>query len=82
MTEREIQKMCRKHNRTLWRTILGIATLLIGLAGIVYAGVMQMILCYNMCGVIINTSHIIIPHLSLLGYLGIIPLSIGWVIIG
>lgn len=80
MTEKEIQKMCMKHNRTLWRTILGITILLIGLAGIVYAGVMQMILCYEKFGVIINSKHLIIPHLSLLGYLGIIPLSIGWFI--
>ena len=80
MTKKEIQKMCARHNRELWRTILAIIVLLIGLAGVLYAGIMQMILCYEKFGVIINSEHLIIPHLSLLGYLGIIPLSFGWFI--
>lgn len=81
MGEKEIQRMCKKHNRILWRTILGVITLLVGLAGVVYAGVMQMILCYQKFGVIISSENLIIPHLSLLGYLGIIPLSVGWFIL-
>lgn len=55
MEEKEIQRMCIKHNRTLWRTILGVITLLVWLAGVVYAGVMQMILCYQEFDVIINS---------------------------
>ena len=61
--------------------VFGILLILIGLAGILYAGIEQMILCYQKLGVIINREHLIIPDLSLLGYLGIIPLTIGWVIL-
>ena len=75
--EQDIQKMCRKHNTNVWKMILLISLLVIGLAGIIYAGVMQMILCYQKFGVVISSEHFFIPHLSLLGYLGIIPLSIG-----
>lgn len=61
--------------------ILGIILILIGLGGILYAGIEQCILCYEKFGVIIDTKHILIPHLSLLGYLGVIPLCVGWVFI-
>lgn len=79
MTEgkRKFLKSKRKEKYTLVFTII---LMLIGLAAIIYAGVMQMILCYQKFGVIINSEHLIIPHLSLLGYLGIIPLSVGWFI--
>lgn len=61
--------------------VFGVLLILIGLAGILYAGIEQMILCYQKFGVIISSEHLIIPDLSLLGYLGIIPLSMGWVIV-
>ena len=79
--EQEIQKMCRKYNRNISKLIIAIALIIIGLAGIVYAGVMQMILCYQKFGVVISSEHLFIPHLSLWGNLGIIPLAIGWVVI-
>ena len=81
MNEKEIQKLCRRHNTEIGKIILFVILLLIGLGGIIYAGVMQMILCYQKFGVIINSQHLIIPHLSLLGYLGIIPLSFGWLVL-
>ena len=79
--EQEIQKMCKRHNSDIWVVILAITLILIGLAGIIYSGVMQMILCYQKFGVIISSEHFFIPHLSLLGNLGIIPLAIGWIVI-
>lgn len=73
--------MNKKHKRKLWRTILAIIVSLIGLVGVLYAIIMQMILCYQAFGVIITSEHLIIPHLSLLGLLGVIPLSFSWVIL-
>ena len=76
-------KLSIKKYRTLIQCILGLIIMLIGLGGIIYSCVMQMILCYEKFGVIIggqNTS-IIIPHISLLGLLGIIPMGIGYLII-
>ena len=61
--------------------IFSFILMIIGLGGILYAGIMQMILCYNLYGVIINHQHLIISHISLLGYFGIIPFSIGSVMI-
>lgn len=61
--------------------VFGVLLILIGLVGILYAVIEQMILCYQKFGVIISSEHLIIPDLSLLGYLGIIPLSMGWVIV-
>ena len=61
--------------------IFSFILMIIGLGGILYAGIMQMILCYNLYGVIINQQHLIIPHISLLGYFGIIPFSIGSIMI-
>ena len=81
MTEKEIQELCKRHNREVGKTILFVILLLIGLGGIIYAGVMQMILCYQKFGIIINSKHLIIPHLSLLGYLGVIPLTFCWAIL-
>lgn len=57
--------------------IIGVILILIGFISICYAGIMQMVLSYNLYGIILNTDAIIIPHISLLGYLGIIPLCIG-----
>ena len=51
-----------------------------GLAGILYAVIKQMILCYQKFGVIIS-KHLIILDWSLLGYLGIIPCSISLIIL-
>ena len=61
--------------------VCGVLLILIGIAGILYAVIEQMILCYQKFGVIISREQLIIPDLSLLGYLGIIPLSMGWVIV-
>ena len=59
------------------RFIIAIFLILIGFVAICYAGIMQMVLSYNLYGIILNTDAIIIPHISLLGYFGIIPLCIG-----
>ena len=61
--------------------IIGVILILIGFISICYAGIMQMVLSYNLYGIFLNTDAIIIPHISLLGYLGIIPLSIGRVML-
>ena len=81
MTEKEIQKLCSKHNKETWKIVLFIVLIIIGLAGIIYAGVMQMILCYQRFGVVISSEHFFIPHLSLLGDLGIIPLIASYFVI-
>ena len=79
MTEGK-RKFLKSKIKEKYILVFAIILILIGLAGIVYAGVMQMILCYQKFGVIINSEHLIIPHLSLLGYFGIIPLLVGWFI--
>ena len=61
--------------------VCGIVLILIGVAGILYAVIGQMALCYQKFGAIISTKHLIVPDLNLLGYLGIIPLSLGQVIL-
>lgn len=62
------------------KLILSIALCLIGLGGVIYAIVMQSILCYEKFGVIFSSDVLIIPHLSLLGWLGVIPMGIGCII--
>ena len=70
------KKIKRYELKEKLKIILSIALFLIGLAGIMYAVIMQAILCYEKFGVIINSENLIIPHLSLLGWLGVIPLGI------
>lgn len=81
MTEKEIQKMCAKNNREAWKLVLFLALVIIGLAGIIYAIVMQMILCYQKFGFVISSENFFIPHISLLGYLGVIPLAVSYFVI-
>lgn len=70
----------RYRSKETLKLILSITLFLIGLAGIIYAIVMQAVLCYEKFGVIISSDAIIIPHLSLLGYLGVIPMGIGFIV--
>ena len=81
MTEKEIRKVCVKNNKTLWRTLLVIFLLVVGIGGILYSCIMQMILCYQKFGVVISSKHLFIPHLSLLGHLGWIPICCCYFII-
>lgn len=74
------QKKFKKYKtKEIWRIILFLILLLVGLGGIIYAGITQMILCYQKFGVIISSDVLFIPHISLLGYLGVIPLSVCWI---
>lgn len=81
MTEKEIQKMCAKNNRGTWKLVLFVALIIIGLVGIIYATVMQMILCYQKFGFVISSKNFFIPHISLLGYLGVIPFAVSYFVI-
>lgn len=58
------------------KIIIGIVLFVIGLAGLLYAGITQMSLSIQMYGAVFE--HVMIPHISLLGWLGLIPLCIGW----
>ena len=73
MTEKQIQKLCKKHN-TSWKTILGFIVFLLGALSMVFALIMQMILCYEKYGVILRL--VFIPHWSNLFFLGIIPMEL------
>ena len=61
--------------------IISIFLMLVGLAGMIYAGVMQCILSYQKFGIILNTEKIIIPHISLVGFAGVIPITIGYLML-
>jgi len=64
------------------RIAFGVLLLLIGIGCILYAGIMQMVLCYQKFGVIISSEHFFIPHWSAWFYFGIIPFATGNVILG
>ena len=55
------------------KAICAIILFFISFAAVLYAIIMQFVLSFEYYGVII-TRNIIIPHLSLLGLLGIIPM--------
>lgn len=61
--------------------ILAILFLIGGIACVAYAGVMQMILCYQKFGVIISSEHFFIPHWSAWFYSGIVPMITGYVML-
>ena len=61
------------------KRFFGWLLMIIGGFGVFYASVYQLILSYEMFGVIIGGSvDIIIPHITLLGYIGIFPFAIGF----
>lgn len=61
--------------------ILAILFLIGGFACVVYAGVMQMILCYQKFGVIISSEHFFIPHWSAWFYSGYLLMVAGYVML-
>ena len=60
--------------------ILAILFLIGGFGCVVYAGVMQMILCYQKFGAII-TENLFIPHWSAWFYFGAVPMITGYVML-
>lgn len=78
--ERDINKIKRrKRAKNKILGILWIIAFLLPLSGCIYSGIMQMVLSYEMFGVIFGGNSIIIPHESLwwnLTLLGYIPIYI------
>lgn len=75
----------KKKRFNYWKTKDGIALIVclllgvIGIACVGYATVMQMVLCYEKYGVVINSDALFFPHKSAwfyLGALGFIPIFI------
>lgn len=62
------------------RIVLGVSLLLIGISCILYAEIMQMVLCYQKFGAII-TENLFIPHWSAWFYFGAVPMITGYVML-
>lgn len=61
------------------KIITGIILCAIGVAAVLYAGITQQILCFAKYGAVFQ--KVLIPDISMLGYLGLIPMCIGWCMI-
>lgn len=62
----------------LFKRILSYILMLLGLAGCLYSMIMQIIISYNLIG---GFRILLIPHISLLGLLGIIPMILGYLLL-
>ena len=60
--------------------VLSIFLMLLGLGFILWASGYQAYLIWDRSGLIYLGDDLIIPHWSLLGYLGLIPLGIGYIL--
>ena len=56
------------------KMILFILLTIFSLGCVIYAGVMQFVLCYEKFGVVFNSDYVFIPDKSAWGFLGIIGL--------
>lgn len=56
------------------KMILFILLTIFSLGCVIYAGVMQCVLCYEKFGVVYNSDYVFIPDKSAWGFLGIIGL--------
>lgn len=57
--------------------VIGLIVCVSGFCSILAAAIWQQVLCYQMFGAIFDS--VFIPHYSAFLYLGIIPATVGWI---